>query len=57
MYVYSTNNKRSKDVFKLKIRPTLDVDVTGFTHGMGKDSDCIIWICNYNGNELRVVQN
>jgi ATP-dependent DNA ligase len=56
LYTYSLNGKRSNDVFKCKIRMTLEVNVIRYTHGKGKDTDCIIWICKYDGcNEFGVV--
>tara|TARA_B110000503_G_C6815977_1_gene276939 strand:+ start:63 stop:272 length:210 start_codon:yes stop_codon:yes gene_type:complete len=48
-YTYSRNGKRSNDAFKLKIRPTLDVNVINYVEGTGKDTGCVIWVCNYNG--------
>ena len=48
LYTYSINNKRSDTVLKCKVRKTLDINICGYTHGNGKDNDCIIWICEYN---------
>ena len=35
---------RSNEVVKIKVRKSMEIYITGYTNGKGKDSNCIIWI-------------
>ncbi len=57
LYVFSENQCRSKTTLKYKKRLEMDVDVIDITQGNGKDTGCIVYVCQTNGHRFNVVQN
>ena len=59
LYVFSDNNKRSKDTLKYKQRDDIDVQVFDFYEGQGKDKGAVIFICRNVSSDrsFTVVQN
>lgn len=55
-YVYSINGYHTNEVLKYKKREDTEFRLVGFTEGVAKDTELVIWICEtVDGKKFRVV--
>ena len=55
--MFSVNHRRSDSALKYKKRDDLEVSVSGFSCGQGRDQDAVVFTCIYAGNAFNVVLN
>ena len=56
-YVFSVNSRRSDTALKYKKRDDLEVRVSGFSCGQGRDQDAVVYTCMYQESLFNVVLN